>query len=80
MSTFSFSTVRITLENLGFCMNSSEEYEEIAIFTHPKQRTSVLLAFVEMDGVYLRSKMNEINLPYEYFKSLATSVRYLKKK
>lgn len=80
MTTFSFSTIKITLENLGFVMTSSEEYDEVAIFNHPDEETSVLLAFEEMDEVYLRSKMSEIHLPYGYFHSLAVTMRKLKKK
>ncbi len=80
MAIFSFSTVRIALENLGFEMQVSDESNEIVWFTHNKQGASVIIGFDEMTETYVKERMNRIQLPYEYFKSLTIKMRDLKKK
>ncbi|MDE0525473.1 MAG: hypothetical protein OXI27_02585 [Thaumarchaeota archaeon] len=71
MTPFSFFIVKSILRGIGFNMEMPDGIKDIAIFGHPAEETSVLLAHHEMDEVYLRTKMSEIHLPYGYFVSMA---------
>ena len=70
---YPFSNVKVVMKNLGFEITVEEG---VAFFRHPENHNNTLMGVEsELGSKYLRGKMNEINLPFDYFHSLAMSIR-----
>ena len=68
---FSFSLVRQTLESIGFELRDSDD-QIFQYFYHPMSGRSIIMETdYELPGPYIRDKMRDINLPYEYFEALS---------
>ena len=76
---FSFSTTKIILKNIGFEVD--DEAGQSASFYHKHMKKFVLIGYYpKLDDEYIKQKLKEIQLPFEYFKSLSLTVRKLKKR
>jgi len=65
------------MKNLGFKITTEEG---IAFFRHPDTGHNTLVGIdSELGSNYLREKMAEIDLPFDYFHHLAMTVRKLNK-
>jgi len=72
---YSFSNVKVVMKNLGFEITTEEG---IAFFRHPINGHNTLMGIdSELGSNYLREKMKEIKLPFDFFHSLAMTVRRL---
>lgn len=74
---YPFSNVKVVMKNLGFGITVEEE---VAFFRHSDTGHNTLMGIdSELGSNYLREKMNEIDLPFDYFHHLAMTVRKLNK-
>lgn len=74
---YPFSNVKVVMKNLGFVMTVEEE---VAFFKHPDSGYNTLIGVdSDLGSNYLRKKMKEIDLPFDYFHHLAMTVRKLNK-
>ena len=81
MNTFSFSTVRIVLKNLGFDVIGKDPDFKLMIFRHPLEKTEVIIGMDnQLDESYVKARMKQIRLPFGYFVSMTITLRNLKKK
>lgn len=72
---YPFSNVKIVMRNLGFEITVEEK---VAFFRHPVSGHNTLIGVdLELGSNYLRKKMKEIDLPFDYFHDLAMTVRML---
>lgn len=73
---YPFSLVRIVLKNIGFTVK--EEDDGVLSFVHKTTNREVLIGVEgELGSNYLRDKMNEIHLPFDYFHHLTETVKIL---
>jgi len=73
---YPFSLVRIVLRNIGFVVK--DEDDGVLSFVHVTTNQEVLIGVdKELGSNYLRGKMDEINLPFDYFHHLTETVKTL---
>ena len=81
MTYFSFATIKIALKNLGFEIVDKDKEFALARFVHPIEKTDVFIGFEnKLPEAYVKAKISDIHMPFEYFKSLTKTIPKLKKR
>ncbi len=71
---YPFSLVKVVLKNIGF--EIKEDDDGVLSFIHKTTNQEVLIGIdKELGSNYLRNKMQEINLPFDYFHHLTETVK-----
>jgi len=73
---YPFSLVKVVLKNIGFEIKDDDN--DVLSFVHITTNQEVLIGIdKELGSNYLRSKMQEISLPFDYFHHLTETVKKL---